>query len=419
MKKRLLAVALACSMVAGVFSTGTTSYATEVTTEAVSEEGTGSTVITDETEETTEAATEVTTEVATDEVEKKTALDVEKEVKQELDGQAPEGDVEEDIVVPDSFTMQDATGITLSSFATGTLTSRCSDETRYVFNVNTNTSALPIYAIDENSVLNFNFAGRGISKNDVAAIGFASFTIWESSNGGYGGFGYWDTIYENTGCYGWLNNDSNDSMYADYLMAGDSKSLTDSVYSGSFRLKDVLDWDYHLKNFKYAMAIVIYKDKTCNLIPMTLKGSVIEGVAKIGSTEVEPMYRLYNPNTGEHFYTASMEERESVWNAGWRYEGMSWYAPKSGAPVYRLYNKNAGDHHYTTSASEKDYLVSVGWSYEGVAWRSGGSSPLYRAYNPNAIAGAHHYTTNKAEIDSIVAAGWKYEGKAWNGVGFN
>lgn len=415
MKKRLLAVALACSMVAGVFSTGTTSYATEVTTEAVSEEGTGSTVITDETEETTEAATEV----ATDEVEKKTALDVEKEVKQELDGQAPEGDVEEDIVVPDSFTMQDATGITLSSFATGTLTSRCSDETRYVFNVNTNTSALPIYAIDENSVLNFNFAGRGISKNDVAAIGFASFTIWESSNGGYGGFGYWDTIYENTGCYGWLNNDSNDSMYADYLMAGDSKSLTDSVYSGSFRLKDVLDWDYHLKNFKYAMAIVIYKDKTCNLIPMTLKGSVIEGVAKIGSTEVEPMYRLYNPNTGEHFYTASMEERESVWNAGWRYEGMSWYAPKSGAPVYRLYNKNAGDHHYTTSASEKDYLVSVGWSYEGVAWRSGGSAPLYRAYNPNAIAGAHHYTTNKAEIDSIVAAGWKYEGKAWNGVGFN
>ena len=40
MKKRLLAVALACSMVAGVFSSGTASYATEVTTEAVSEEGT-------------------------------------------------------------------------------------------------------------------------------------------------------------------------------------------------------------------------------------------------------------------------------------------------------------------------------------------------------------------------------------------
>ena len=417
MKKRLLAVVLACSMVAGVFSSGTASYATEVTTEAVSEEGTGSTVITDETEETTEAATEVTTEVATDEVEKKTALDVEKEVKQELDGQAPEGDVEEDIVVPDSFTMQDATGITLSSFATGTLTSRCSNGIRDVFNINTSTSELPIYAIDENSVLNFNFAGRGISKNDVAAIGFATFDYYEWSDGDYVGYGFWDTIFENTGCKGWLNNDSNDSIHAGYLLAGNSKSLTDSVYSGSFRLKDVLAWNM-FENFEYAMAIVIYKDKTCNLIPMTLKGSVIEGVAKIGSTEVEPMYRLYNPNSGEHFYTASIVERDSVWSAGWNYEGMSWYAPKSGDPVYRLYNKNAGDHHYTTSASEKNYLVSVGWSYEGVAWRSGGSSPLYRAYNPNAIAGAHHYTTNKAEIDSIVAAGWKYEGKAWNGVSF-
>ena len=413
MKKRLLAVALACSMVAGVFFTGTDSYATEVTTEAVSEEGTESTVITGETEEATEAATEVTTEKS----EEKKTLDIEMEAAQELDGQVPEGDVEEDVVVPDSFTMQDATGITLSSFATGTLTSRCSNEIRDVFNVNTSTSVLPIYAIDENSILNFNFAGRGISKNNVAAIGFASFFIHEQESNGYG-YGYWDTIYENTGCYGWLNNDSNSSMNADCLMAGDSKSLTDSVYSGSFRLKDVLDWDY-LKEQGYAMAIVIYKDKTCNLIPMTLKGSVIEGVAKIGSTEVEPMYRLYNPNSGEHFYTASIGERDSVWNAGWRYEGMSWYAPKSGNPVYRLYNKNAGDHHYTTSASEKNYLVSVGWSYEGVAWRSGGSSPLYRAYNPNAVAGAHHYTTNKAEIDSIVAAGWKYEGKAWNGVGFN
>ena len=405
MKKRLLAVALACSMVAGVFFTGTDSYATEVTTEAVSEEGTESTVITGETEEATEAATEVTTEKS----EEKKTLDIEMEAAQELDGQVPEGDVEEDVVVPDSFTMQDATGITLSSSATGTLTSRFSNEIRRVFKVNTSTSVLPIYAIDENSILNFNFAGRGISKDNIAAIGFARFFIREYENS-FVSYGSYDAIYENTGCYGWLK--------ADYGMNGDRKSLTDSVYSGSFRLKDVVNWGY-LKNNRCVMAIVIYKDKTCNLIPMTLKGSVMEGVAKIGSTEVEPMYRLYNPNSGEHFYTASIGERDSVRNAGWNYEGMSWYAPKSGDPVYRLYNKNAGDHHYTTSASEKDYLVSVGWSYEGVAWRSGGSSPLYRAYNPNAVAGAHHYTTNKAEIDSIVAAGWKYEGKAWNGVGFN
>ena len=128
------------------------------------------------------------------------------------------------------------------------------------------------------------------------------------------------------------------------------------------------------------------------------------------------MYRLYNPNSGEHFYTASIGERDSVWEAGWNYEGMSWYAPKSGNPVYRLYNKNAGDHHYTTDSNEKDYLVKAGWSYEGISWYSGGNVPLYRAYNKNAKAGSHHYTVDKNEIDYIVKAGWSYEGTAWYGV---
>ena len=88
----------------------------------------------------------------------------------------------------------------------------------------------------------------------------------------------------------------------------------------------------------------------------------------------------------------------------------------SGEPVYRLYNPNAGDHHYTLSGYEKDYLVSVGWKYEGIAWYSGGDVPLYRAYNPNARAGSHHYTVNKAEIDNIVNLGWKYEGIGWYGI---
>ena len=128
------------------------------------------------------------------------------------------------------------------------------------------------------------------------------------------------------------------------------------------------------------------------------------------------MYRMYNPNSGEHFYTAVYAEAKNLFMVGWNYEGIAWYAPTSGSPVYRLYNANAGDHHYTTSLAEKDHLVSVGWSYEGIAWRSGGSVPLYRAYNPNAKTGSHHYTINKGEINSIVAAGWKDEGIGWYGV---
>ena len=54
------------------------------------------------------------------------------------------------------------------------------------------------------------------------------------------------------------------------------------------------------------------------------------------------MYRLYNPYTGEHFYTADKAEKAKCISAGWRDEGIGWYAPlKSETPVYRLYNKYA------------------------------------------------------------------------------
>lgn len=134
------------------------------------------------------------------------------------------------------------------------------------------------------------------------------------------------------------------------------------------------------------------------------------------TSDSQSMYRLYNPNSGEHFYTAVSAERNHLITVGWNYEGIAWYAPKTGDPVYRLYNPNAGDHHYTTSVSEKNHLVSVGWNDEGISWYSGGSTPLYRAYNPNAIAGSHHYTTNKNEIDYLVRVGWHNENIAWYGI---
>jgi hypothetical protein len=131
------------------------------------------------------------------------------------------------------------------------------------------------------------------------------------------------------------------------------------------------------------------------------------------------MQRLYNPNSGEHFYTGNTNERDHLVRVGWRSEGTGWTAPKSSdTPVYRLYNPNAGDHHYTTSAYERDSLVKAGWRYEGVGWYSSDSEavPLYRQYNPNAKAGAHNYTTSKAENDYLVRVGWNAEGIGWYGV---
>lgn len=135
------------------------------------------------------------------------------------------------------------------------------------------------------------------------------------------------------------------------------------------------------------------------------------------------MYRLYNPNSGEHFYTASRAERNSLRLLGWRHEGVGWTAPaSSGTPVYRLYSGT--DHHYTTSAHEKDSLIAAGWKYEGIGWYSDDAKgvPLYRQFNPNVNpsapwnnSGSHNYSTSLHEHGQLVGLGWHDEGIAWYG----
>ena len=144
---------------------------------------------------------------------------------------------------------------------------------------------------------------------------------------------------------------------------------------------------------------------------------------------MQTMYRLYNPNSGEHFYTASTSERDSLVQVGWSDEGIGWYAPlDSGTwvyrpyttPVYRLYNPNAsfGDHHYTTSKAECAFLEAAGWSNEGVGWLSTSDEgkALHRLYNPNADSGAHHYTMSEEEAHYLDSIGWSYEGVGWYGL---
>ncbi len=139
--------------------------------------------------------------------------------------------------------------------------------------------------------------------------------------------------------------------------------------------------------------------------------------------EVQPMYRLYNPNSGEHFYTSSTVERDAVVAAGWNDEGVGWMAPTQGIKVYRLYNSHTsehhvGDHHYTKSKSERDMLIQVGWIWEEGGWYSDPNEtmPLYRAYNPNAYSNNHHYTPDWGEFQVLLSLGWNDEGIGWYGV---
>ncbi len=161
----------------------------------------------------------------------------------------------------------------------------------------------------------------------------------------------------------------------------------------------------------------------------------------VNIVKAELMNRLYNPNSGEHFYTKDLHEKDVLVGLGWKDEGIGWIAPQensdtapvaAGLEVFRLYNPNAGDHHYTTDSNERDTLVRVGWDYEGIGWYSAKpysstpatsaasrqvtnySIPVYREYNPNAkAAGAHNYTISENENDVLVSLGWLDEGIGW------
>ena len=157
-----------------------------------------------------------------------------------------------------------------------------------------------------------------------------------------------------------------------------------------------------------------------NLTARYSDGGTASADFTVSATEANAnmMHRLYNPNSGEHFYTASIIEHDHLVSEGWQDEGVGWTAPKSGNPVYRLYNPYAGEHHYTLSEAERDNLIDVGWNDEGIGWSADPAQkvPLYRVYNPNEYANNHHYTTSEFERDHLLGLGWQDEGIGWHGI---
>ena len=132
------------------------------------------------------------------------------------------------------------------------------------------------------------------------------------------------------------------------------------------------------------------------------------------------LYRVYNPNNGEHLYTKNLNEVISLTKVGWNYEGVNSQQPATGNAVYRLYNPNSGEHFYTLSSYERDSLVKAGWRYEQISFYSDPAkhTAIYRLFNPNAKGKqiSHFYTSSSAERDSLVKVGWRYEQISWYGL---
>lgn len=145
----------------------------------------------------------------------------------------------------------------------------------------------------------------------------------------------------------------------------------------------------------------------------SLRSRLSEVQSLISALKTVSVYRVYNPNSGEHFYTSSEDEVKHLVSVGWRNENVGWKSPvyDESHPVYRVYNPNAGDHHYTTSLVERNHLVSMGWRAEGISWYDDAWAgvQVLRVYNPNATAGAHHFTTSEIERDMLVSMGWRDE----------
>lgn len=131
------------------------------------------------------------------------------------------------------------------------------------------------------------------------------------------------------------------------------------------------------------------------------------GIEKVDNA----VYRLYNPNNNQHFYTANYDEAVNTRGNGWIYEEVA-FISDGNIPVRRFYNPNNGQHMYSISESEKDSLLSNGWQLEDDGFMSKDKgTPIYRIYNPN--DGEHLFTGSTDEVTTCIGNGWQLEGVGW------
>ncbi len=126
------------------------------------------------------------------------------------------------------------------------------------------------------------------------------------------------------------------------------------------------------------------------------------------------VYRFFNNDTGVHFYTASVAERDFVdenlsnfTSEGASYRGVD---PLTGTPeplpVYRFLNQDTGVHLYTIDENERNFVQNElsNFSFEGEAFFAyttpvEGTIPIYRFFN--STSGAHFYTPSTSERDFV------------------
>ena len=152
--------------------------------------------------------------------------------------------------------------------------------------------------------------------------------------------------------------------------------------------------------------------------------AVAASVASRPAVALDSVYRFYNTQTGAHFYTISVPERDFVIAniPALAFEGTAFFAHPQPAtdqqPVFRFFNTRTVVHFYTISVPERDAVLTYpGFNYEGTAYYAStaagsGRTPLYRFYNQR--TGTHFYTISDAERDLVLTyPQFVYEGIAY------
>lgn len=134
------------------------------------------------------------------------------------------------------------------------------------------------------------------------------------------------------------------------------------------------------------------------------------------------VFRLYDPGTGTHLYTAGSDEAATALDLGYVEEGVP-FSNEGSHPqligVHRFFSATATDFVLTTDPAEIAALSQSdgGFAYDGVAFNGiaepePGTVAIHRFYS--AAGSDHLYTGNFAE--GAEAQGYDYEGIAWYAI---
>jgi hypothetical protein len=155
------------------------------------------------------------------------------------------------------------------------------------------------------------------------------------------------------------------------------------------------------------------------------------------ATTTTPAVEYFYADWGYYFVTAFPDEIAlldgGALNGNWKRTGQTFNVwpqnTSTSSPTCRFFTTQLNyptrsSHFYTPFPAECDTVKqNPNWAFESIAFYiqlaaadgtcSGGTIPLYRAYN-NGMGGApnHRYTTSLTTLNQMVAAGWVFEGDA-------